>query len=140
MNIIYRLMLTKQIFPLIFEQCSSPQIFTFLTFDLLIPSDPFSQSYPSSMLMYILVTYHTLAHPFKIHTTCTGYDDCTCEVNPLDIEFCGQYISSKPEPTVPQFSQLAKIIIEEDHLSMPTTVMEGLKLYLTLVDKITQLC
>ena len=39
-------------------------------------------------------------------------------------------ITHKPEPTIQEFTDLAKIVMEEENLDIPTTPQEALALYI----------
>ena len=52
---------------------------------------------------------------------------------------CQQYASEKPASNIPEFIELAELIMEEEDIQAPTDAMEALSLYLTLVNLITQI-
>lgn len=67
-----------------------------------------------------------------------GHEDHSCDYDGLDVQLCQQMACDKPEPTIPEFTDLAKIVMEEENIDTPTTPQEALALYIDLVENITQ--
>ena len=66
-----------------------------------------------------------------------GHEDYSCNCDNQDFQLCQQIACDKPEPAIQEFMDLAKIVMEEENLDMPTTPQEALALYIDLVDNIT---
>lgn len=68
-----------------------------------------------------------------------GLHDYSCTCSNADLALCQQYASEKPASNIPEFIELAELIMEEEDIQAPTDAMEALSLYLTLVNLITQI-
>jgi hypothetical protein len=72
-----------------------------------------------------------------ILNVCVGRNDYSRECDDTDLQLCWQYACEKPSPTSTEFTNLAEIIIEEEHLQMPETPKEALELHFNLLNCIT---
>ena len=55
-----------------------------------------------------------------------------CTVDNEDLRFCGRYVKPKPDPIPAEFTQLAEILMQDNNWVAPSTVNDGLILYLNL--------
>jgi hypothetical protein len=46
----------------------------------------------------------------------SGFRDYSSECDTVDLDLCWQYASDKPTSNIPEFTNLAEIIIEEENL------------------------
>ena len=60
---------------------------------------------------------------------------CRCDDGDLDISW--QYAQDKPESTIPEFKTLAKILMDEENLQVPSNAETALSLYFDLLNLIT---
>lgn len=65
-----------------------------------------------------------------------GASNYLCQVSSSDLDYLEQYTTT-PGPPVPiEFLQRAEIVMEEERLHMPQTVVEALDLYIELLSAI----
>lgn len=78
--------------------------------------------------------------PYSIATflLLSGVRDYSSECDSIDLDLCWQYASDKPMSNIPEFINLAEILMEEEDLQAPSNAMEALSLYISLVDLITE--
>ena len=75
---------------------------------------------------------------FLLTSKFLGLGDYSSECDSIDLDVCWRYASNKPMSNVPEFINLAEILMEEEDLQAPSNAMEALSLYINLVNLITQ--
>jgi hypothetical protein len=78
---------------------------------------------------------HTLCtHTSKNLTTYIGCEDYSKKCYHGDLQLAWLYAQDKPPPTATEFTNLAKIVMEEENIEMPQNPEEGLNLYFELLN------
>ena len=64
----------------------------------------------------------------------SGYENYKCTVDSQDVTLCWEYAIGKPAPVPSAFTDLAKILMDENNWYMPINCEDALNLYLDLLN------
>ena len=101
-------------------------------------------AYPTSCFIYLPlmvsarteIGMYTAVRNAIIIIYSIGFQHCSVECDPQDIDYCNLYASPPPAPVPKQFLDVVEIVMVENNWFMPGDCGEALVLYLNLVNTI----
>lgn len=90
------------------------------------------------MMHYLIclhVNYKLLPSP---NNHPSGTTDYLCGIDRGDITFVEQYTVAKPVPVPLEFIDLVEIIMQENNLTVPQTIVDALALYIELINSVEE--